>query len=531
MMISVQFLERVQRKLKKGILNGRMKSSFFLLTILIALSAHVQGQPTFQKYYYGFGTYGHDLYELSSGNLMAGMAYQSGTSILDSEGNVLHSHCYEIQPLLVIQSIRKIADNKFLINGGYGVPNVEINPAIGTIDSLGNINWMSSYTLTNPGLSKAASGDIEITNDYGAIVTSRAPAVDSFFILKIDSIGEPVWCKDFGQGGYFQFVKELPSGDLLVGMNMDPGGAAVARMDASGNIIWLRSYIRPEGVVRDCRVENDSSFTVIGYTDRDNGSGTRLFMLRLNGIGDVQWCKGYDAPSGWYTARAKMEETIDGNYVVLAGIVGQGGGKAFLMKANMSGDTLWTRAAGVTSNHYEVYNLLAHSDGGFLFNGQGWGLGTFLFKADSLGHLPCPEHEHQYTVQVQNLFPTDSSFTLTSIDGAIRHPAYVNDTIYPPVTVIDGCTITQIPNYALKRPPPRIRPNPTTGRFTMDFVDPLRADSFYSVYDSMGKLLYQRPLPSGATTEEVDLARFGKGIYLVKITDPESVRTERVVVE
>ncbi|MBK7297560.1 MAG: T9SS type A sorting domain-containing protein [Flavobacteriales bacterium] len=65
----------------------------------------------------------------------------------------------------------------------------------------------------------------------------------------------------------------------------------------------------------------------------------------------------------------------------------------------------------------------------------------------------------------------------------------------------------------------------------MDFVDPLRSDSFYSVYDSMGKLLYQRPLPSGATTEEVDLARFGKGVYLLKISDPEGVRTERVVVE
>jgi len=400
------------------------------------------------------------------------------------------------------------------------------------MDSLGTILNASYYDLTNLNANRIAGGDIILTMDHGIITTNRPIEADyNFFILKIDSLGDPDWCKDFGQGGYFQFVKELPNGDLLVGMNMDPGGAAVGRMDSNGNFLWLKSYIRPEGVMRDCEVENDSSFTVIGYTDKDNGSGTNLFMMRLNGIGDVQWCKGYDAPTGWNADRAKMDETRDGNYVVLAEIRGQGGGKAFLMTTDLNGDTLWTRSAGVTSNSYQVYNLHAHSDGGFLFNGSSLGLGTFLFKADSLGHLPCPEHEHHYSVQVQNLFPTDSSFTLTSIDGAVRYPAYINDTIYPPLEVIDGCTITQVPNYPLKKPPPRIRPNPTAGRFTMDFVDPLRSDSFYSVYDSMGKLLYQRPLPSGATTEEVDLARFGKGVYLLKISDPEGVRTERVVVE
>ena len=504
-----------------------MKKSILLL-VLIALVADTHGQSNFQKYYYGGGTWQSPLNEFSNGYIHSDFgAFQSGTSILDQDGNVLYSHSYVVDTFKIIQAIEKVNDNKFIFIGAYASINAPYNPVIGTMDSLGTILNASYYVVTDPNVGEIAGGDIVLTMDHGVITTNRPVAADhDFYILKIDSLGDPVWCRDFGQGGYFQFVKELPSGDLLVGMNMEQGGAAVGRMDASGNFLWLKSYIRPEGVMRDCEVENDSSFTVIGYTDKDNGPGTKLFMLRLNGTGDVQWCKGYDGSSGWVAKRAKLEKTLDGNYVVLSSY-----GKAFLMKTDMNGDTLWTRAAGINGTYYDVYNLLAHSDGGFLYNGEGWGLGNFLFKADSLGHLPCPEHEHHYSVQVQNLFPTDSSFTLTSIDGAVRHPAYVNDTIYPPVEVIDGCTITQIPNYALKRPPPRIRPNPTTGRFTMDFVDPLRAESFYAVYDSMGKLLYQRSLPSGAITEEVDLARFGKGMYLLKITDPEGVRTERVVVE
>ena len=65
----------------------------------------------------------------------------------------------------------------------------------------------------------------------------------------------------------------------------------------------------------------------------------------------------------------------------------------------------------------------------------------------------------------------------------------------------------------------------------MQFTDPLMAESFYSVYDSMGRLLYQRPLPTGSSTEEVDLTRFGAGTYVLKFTSPEGGCFERVVVE
>ena len=76
-----------------------------------------------------------------------------------------------------------------------------------------------------------------------------------------------------------------------------------------------------------------------------------------------------------------------------------------------------------------------------------------------------------------------------------------------------------------------IRPNPNTGRFTVEFQDPLMAESYYSVYDAVGKLLYQRPLRAGATVEEVDLARFGPGTYVITFTSQEGTCYEQVVVE
>jgi len=63
------------------------------------------------------------------------------------------------------------------------------------------------------------------------------------------------------------------------------------------------------------------------------------------------------------------------------------------------------------------------------------------------------------------------------------------------------------------------------------FDDPLERDSFYSLYDELGRLLYQRPLPPGREQEEIDLSRFGKGAYVLRFTLPDRVKHERVVVE
>jgi len=76
-----------------------------------------------------------------------------------------------------------------------------------------------------------------------------------------------------------------------------------------------------------------------------------------------------------------------------------------------------------------------------------------------------------------------------------------------------------------------IYPNPSQGQFRIEFAHPMQGGGSYSVYDALGRLLYQRPLPRGATLEEVDLSRFGRGTYVLRVTNPEGVRHERVVVE
>lgn len=531
-----------------------MKHVILLFAVLVCHLCSL-AQVTFAKYYDAGGTYTNSLCELPSGNLFTGIAFANGISILDPEGQVIHQRDYLIFPFLELQSTRISSGNEvhfvgaFFLDSCTNCPGLAMyDPVIGRMDTLGNVSNVQYYEM-NSEYDKNAAAELIIMNDKSIITWGRE---DSFFILKADSNLNHVWSRQFADQhhGDFQFIKELPGGDLLAGINMDTAGAVVARMDATGNFLWCKSYIRPKGRVHDALVESDSSFIITGFTEYSDQNmfipyppdfHPQLFMMKLDGEGEVQWCKGYDsAPDLWHTPKwSRIEKAQDGNYVVLATLgypYNNFFHRPFLMKTTPNGDTLWTRSVGTEGKDYFTRSLLVCADGGLMFSGAVWGdlpgamSMSYIFKADSLGHFPC--NELYYPIEVSDLFPVDSSFTLTSVDGATAYPAYVQDTVYDAIEVYNACTITGVPHlYNQGKAKPRIRPNPNTGRFTVEFNDPLAADSFYSVYDAVGKLLFQRPLAKGQESEEIDLSRFGKGTYLVRITSRDGVCNERVVVQ
>ena len=504
----------------------------------------MSAQSSFVRYYQNAGSINtFVMHELESGNILSGLAYNSGVAIIDPLGNILHTRRYVVDTFMMVQSVRKHTNNDFAFVGIYnkdtcGSP-FTANPTIGRIDSLGNITHAKFFTF-NGRCAAGFGGDLEITASNDIVVWGRDYG---FFALRADSVGALLWAKRFQHRGSYRFIKEMPNGDLIAGVNVDTAGAAVGRMDADGNFIWLKSYFRPRGMITDALIESDGSFIITGFTDSIASPGfldplpdtyrPKLFMMKLSGEGSVLWCKGYDiAPFRWYTRwGSRIDRALDGDHVLMATVGGVDynfGYRPMLMKTDQNGDTLWTRTAGISDHPHTALNMLVCSDGGYLHTGADDNLGIYLFKTDSMGYLPC--HNHWQSTTIVDLFPTDSSFTLTSIDGATAHPAFISEAVNPPITIVDGCA-TGIPQHQKHSSGFRVNPNPNTGHFTLSFSDPLMAESYYSVYDTMGKLLFQRPLPQGKETEEVDLSRFGAGTYVVRVTSKEGSCYERVVVE
>ncbi len=421
------------------------------------------------------------------------------------------------------------------------------------MDSLGNVQAFRYYELNSAGCWNLAT-DLEITSNKSVITwgVGGYGIQWSFFAVKADSVGELAWAKHFNRHGSFEFIRELPSGDLLAGINMDTAGAVVARLDPNGNLIWCKSYFRPRGVLYDALIESDDAFVITGFTDSIGLSSQplplppdyhpKLFMMKLDGTGAIQWSKGYDIDiAPWLSGDGlRIVRTQDGKYVLLANTGAHYdttvAGHAFLMKTDMNGDTLWTRSPGVGSFYYQSRNLLASSDGGFIFDGYvygdghvlpEWGSLAYIIKTDPEGHVPC--FDRSYPVEVSDLFPVDSSFVLSSLDGAVMHMATVQDTAFAPIVEYDGCLYNGIGTSQIRKL--RVYPNPNNGRFSVEFEVPLPMGSYYSVYDATGRQLYHRALPMGTSTEAIDLSGCGRGIYLIKFSDPDAVYYERVVLE
>ncbi len=503
----------------------------FLLTLTISFA---KAQVGFETIYSYSGSL--RIIQTPSNNMLMGISGGSrsaGVTLLDSLGESPQTHSYWNEMVLGVASFQKCQGNGFyFVTGRYsGISCIHtgLYPIVGKMDSVGRVLQLKYYVMGD--VCQALAIGLDVTHDNGLVTWGWK---SNFFALRVDSDLNHVWSKHFDRHGGFQFIKELPGGDLLAGINMDTAGAVVARMDAAGNFLWCKSYIRPSGLMHDCIVENDSTFIITGVTDSLSNGGQKMFMLKLNGTGDVQWCRGYNSVFHWdanYPVR--MVKANDGNYVLLA----RSGAQPVLMKTDMNGDTLWTRSAGVSGYGYETNDLLAYSDGGFLFSGivlgdlpdMNSGL-PYIFKTDSMGHLPCSEAPPP-SISISELFPVDSTFTLNSTDGATAYSEFVSDTTYDPVVTYDGCLLTSVSSPVVRAVKPRIHPNPSSGHFTVDFPDPLTVDSFYSVYDATGKLLVQRPLTKSMEQVEIELSSYGKGMYLIRFSDRDGVCAERVVVE
>lgn len=525
-----------------------------------AVVIQLQGQPVYQNLYTAVISAKGRMIELSNGEVITSMAHlaglnTTGTSIMNSSGEVLRSYPYHLDTLLALQSLSKVSDNLFCLVGGYykdpcpsNPSNTQTDPAIWWMDTLGMVSDLKRYKL-NGGNCPMIIGDLSEGNDGSVFAWGRDYG---YYAMRFNSTRALDWARRFVGVGGVQFVKEFPNSDLLVGMNVAGAGAVVARLDAAGNFMWSKSYIRPNGMVHDALIESDDAVVVVGATDSIASTNVliplpasyqpKLFMMRLDGDGEVQWCRGYESDPRWYPRLgSRIEQAQDGNYVVLATVGAQNHNyyqRPFLMKTSPNGDTLWTRSFGVAGFVYMAVELLIHSDGSIIFNGyvtgdlaDGRPGASYIFKADSLGHVPCSERYQP--IQVSALFPTDSSVTLVSEDGATEYPVYMEQVSFTPILAEDACVlINGIDEISgVRQRHPNVRPNPTTGRFTVQFDDPLMADSYYSVYNALGKLLFQQRWPPGRQTEEMDLSRFGTGTYVIRFTSPEGSCYERVVVE
>lgn len=134
---------------------------------------------------------------------------------------------------------------------------------------------------------------------------------------------------------------------------------------------------------------SDNGYIIAGFTNSFGAGNYDFYLIKTNVSGDTLWTKTYGGIS-WERGYT-VQQTLDGGYII-TGVTysfGTGRGDVYLIKTNASGDTLWTRTYGGDST--DVGNSVQQTkDGGYIIAGLTNPLGrgdvdVYLVKTDSTG--------------------------------------------------------------------------------------------------------------------------------------------------
>ena len=254
-----------------------------------------------------------------------------------------------------------------------------------SVDANGNVYYTGTF-----------QGTMDFDPGPGTFTLSSAGS-DDIYISKLDVNGNFVWARSIGGGladAPYAIATDQSANVYITGsyngtVDFDPGAgvsnlisvaatydAFVLKLDVSGNFAWARSV---GGNDSDhgfgLSVDASSNVFVTGYFnltgDFDPGPGISnltsagtddVFILKLNSSGSFQWARavgGTNVDTGYsITTDAFGNVIVTGSFnqttdfdpgIPVFNLVSAGGNDVFVLKLNSSGNFVWAKSFGGTS--------------------------------------------------------------------------------------------------------------------------------------------------------------------------------------
>jgi gliding motility-associated-like protein len=249
------------------------------------------------------------------------------------------------------------------------------------------------------------SNDGDISGHHGS------PDSSDVYIIKTDPAGNVIWQKSYGGTSSDDGTAIIPTSDgglIFVASSSSNNGDVsghhgivgfsdvwVVKLDASGNIMWQKSY---GGSVKDFGgdiIETAGGFIVTGETYSNNGdvSGFHgppiyvdLWVFKIDLSGNLLWQRCYGGSLD--ESAAAIEKTLDGSFLLVSttrsmdGDVSNvpRGADSWVIKISGSGNIIWDKCIGGNSGE-QAYKIVINTDGTFFLVGV-------TFSTDLPGAFP-----------------------------------------------------------------------------------------------------------------------------------------------
>jgi len=225
-----------------------------------------------------------------------------------------------------------------------------------------------------------------------AIRISLAVAVCA--LIPAAAMAQQRWERDYGGDDEDEgfFVRQTAdSGYIVAGRTTsfeNQYQVYLVKTDAYGDTAWTRNYggTDDDGGM-SVELTGDGGYIVAGAASTP-GNSYQVYLVRANASGDTLWTRTYGGTG--YDVGMSVQQTRDGGYIVTGYTESFGdSSQLYLVRTNAAGDTIWTKAYGGPG--YEYGNSVRQTaDGGYIITGYttSFGAGSddvWLVKTDSAG--------------------------------------------------------------------------------------------------------------------------------------------------
>jgi hypothetical protein len=193
------------------------------------------------------------------------------------------------------------------------------------------------------------------------------------WLIKIDTNGDTIWSKTFGDGEFDEFGKIQPisGGNFLIAGKTVPDSNEhndgwLIKINTDGDTIWTKKYGSDNNInhiIEWIQPVSEGNFLILGNRMRiSTGVGYDGWCAKIKPNGDTIWTKSFGGAMENYFNT--MQPTSDGNVLIAGWIEAH----SWLVKINPDGNTFWTKTCGdIGRSRYSA--VQPSSDGNFLIVG------------------------------------------------------------------------------------------------------------------------------------------------------------------
>ena len=247
-----------------------------------------------------------------------------------------------------------------------------------------NILWEKSYNF----------GDFEVPSDVvqnnifedGFVFTGfvnqdlEIPNTQSILIVKTNTVGDTLWSKiiTISNRQEAQKIVEAKDGGYIVSGTIQNQNEQLSsdilliKLNSLGYIEWNKQYGGNEwqssyGLDKS----SDGGYVIVGSRNIEGNPATHLYIIKTNITGDTLWTKSYSFGLNEVSGQS-ISETYDGGYVISAFGQDDNGTQVYLIKIDTFGSVLWLQTYGgyeIDGSEYIIPSLevIETNDNGFIF--------------------------------------------------------------------------------------------------------------------------------------------------------------------